>query len=62
MEKLIESIKQNEGFRGEVYKDTLGFDTIGYGTKLPLSKEESEMIPKSRLIQKVKELERREPL
>lgn len=28
---LLQSIKQNEGFRSEIYKDTLGFNTIGYG-------------------------------
>ena len=30
-ERLKESVKANEGFRDRVYKDTLGFDTIGYG-------------------------------
>jgi|SRR6267154_6169845 len=24
-------IKENEGFRSEIYKDSLGYDTIGYG-------------------------------
>lgn len=61
MKKLIESIKHHEGFRGEVYKDTLGFDTVGYGTKMPLSKEEAEMILESRLKAKIKELETKEP-
>ena len=28
---LIEGIKESEGFRDRVYKDTLGIDTIGYG-------------------------------
>ena len=28
---FIERIKNNEGFRSTVYKDHLGFDTIGYG-------------------------------
>lgn len=28
---LLQSIKQNEGFRSEIYKDSLGFNTIGYG-------------------------------
>ena len=28
---LIEDIKESEGFRDKVYKDTLGIDTIGYG-------------------------------
>ena len=29
--KLIDSIKQHEGYVGIVYKDSLGIDTIGYG-------------------------------
>ena len=31
MKDLIYSIKRNEGYRANVYKDHLGFDTIGYG-------------------------------
>ena len=29
--ELLSSIRKHEGFRAKVYKDTLGFDTIGYG-------------------------------
>ena len=29
--ELLSSIRKHEGFRSKVYKDTLGFDTIGYG-------------------------------
>ena len=61
MENLLESIKKNEGFRGDPYKDTLGFQTIGYGTKLPLSEAEAEVIAKMRLKDKIKELEKKEP-
>lgn len=61
MKTLIESIKKHEGFVGTSYKDTLGYDTIGYGTKLPLSKEESELLLTMRLKNKIKELENREP-
>lgn len=46
---LIEDIKQEEGFKGTVYKCTEGFDTIGYGTRLPLSEKEAEMILEYRL-------------
>ena len=46
---LIEDIKQEEGFKGIVYKCTEGFDTIGYGTRLPLSEKEAEMILEYRL-------------
>lgn len=61
MKNLVEDIKDNEGFVGTVYKDTLGFDTIGYGTKLPLSEEEAALILEYRLKAKIKELEQREP-
>lgn len=61
MKKLIEEIMKNEGFVGTVYKDTLGFDTIGYGTKLPLDKEEAALILEYRLKAKIKELETKEP-
>lgn len=40
---LLESIKENEGFRSYIYKDTLGFETIGYGFKVSsLTSEEIE--------------------
>ena len=29
--ELLSSIRKHEGFRAKVYKDTLDFDTIGYG-------------------------------
>jgi lysozyme len=29
--RLKESVKKHEGYRAKVYKDTLGYDTIGYG-------------------------------
>ena len=58
---LLENIKQNEGFNGMPYDDSLGKPTIGFGTLLPLSKSESEMILKSRLHQKTSELVKSEP-
>ena len=58
---LLENIKQNEGFNGMPYDDSLGKPTIGFGTLLPLSKSESEMILKSRLNQKTDELVKSEP-
>ena len=53
---LIDDIKQGEGFVGMPYKDSLGYDTIGYGTKLPLTKEEAELLLKHRLVAKQVEL------
>lgn len=51
--ELIENIKLNEdaGFKsgGKVYVDTEGFETIGYGTKLPLTQEECELLLRHRL-------------
>jgi len=41
---LIEDVKIEEGFRGMPYQDHLGFDTIAFGTKLPLTREEGELL------------------
>lgn len=46
---LIEDIKQEEGFKGVVYKCTEGFDTIGYGTRLPITREEATLLLEYRL-------------
>lgn len=45
---LIETLKHEEGFSGVPYIDTEGFETIGFGTKLPISAEEAETILVSR--------------
>ena len=47
MKGLIDSIKKHEGYREKVYKDHLGFDTIGYGfaiKDLELSEEICNLI------------------
>ena len=49
MENLIDNIKKNEGFRSSPYSDSLGFPTIGYGTKLGISKEEASWLLEHRL-------------
>ena len=44
---LLDNIKESEGFRSSVYKDTLGIDTIGYGfaiKDLYLTKEDCDRI------------------
>lgn len=46
---LIEDIKQEEGFSGTVYKCREGFDTVGYGSKMPITKEEAELLLEYRL-------------
>jgi lysozyme len=50
---VVENIKRHEGFRMDVYEDSLGFDTIGYGFKissLDLTPQEAEMILRRKLI------------
>jgi len=46
---LTEEIKLSEGFVDHVYQDHLGKDTIGYGTLMPLTKEECELLLVHRL-------------
>lgn len=46
---LIKHLKIKEGFRGYQYNDHLGNPTIGYGTLLPLTTDEAELILKHRL-------------
>tara|TARA_Y100001963_G_C6782513_1_gene450773 strand:+ start:2342 stop:2758 length:417 start_codon:yes stop_codon:yes gene_type:complete len=51
-ESDLEFIEKNEGYRSRVYKDHLGFDTIGIGFKvseLDLSKAECRSILKRKL-------------
>ena len=54
--RLVEDLKLEEGFRGEVYLDSEGYPTIGYGTKLPLDKEEAELLLRHRLEKKINEV------
>ena len=61
MNELIESIKRHEGYRGTCYKDSLGIETIGYGSKLPITKIEAELLLKHRLNNMIKELQSYKP-
>ena len=56
MDKLINRLKEHEGFDGLPYKDITGNLTIGYGTKLPLEPDEAELLLKHRLYKKRTEL------
>lgn len=58
---LIDSIKQHEGFINHVYKDSLDFDTIGYGTKMPITEEEATLLLQHRLNLMVSDLISKEP-
>jgi len=49
MSNLIEDIKLEEGYSGTIYRCTEGFDTIGYGSRLPITKEEAELLLEYRL-------------
>lgn len=44
LSNLIKHIKQSEKFMSKPYQDSKGFWTIGYGTLLPLSQEEKNMV------------------
>lgn len=59
IELLIEDIKVNEGFRGMPYDDHLGNPTIGYGTLLPLTEKESELLLVHRFDNKKRDLANR---
>lgn len=59
MQGLIDSIKQNEGYRAKVYKCSEGFDTIGYGfaiKDLELSEEICDLILNEKLEKYKKEI------
>lgn len=58
---VIENLKSDEGFAGSPYKDTRGFLTIGYGTKLPLSPKEAQLLLEYRLKRSIIELTLKEP-
>jgi len=60
--ELISKIKLDEGFKGTVYKDSRGFPTIGYGTLLPITEIEAELLLEYRLDLIVQELINNKPI
>ena len=46
---VAKRLKTEEGFRGVRYEDTRGHPTIGYGTKLPITKAEGAWLLETRL-------------
>lgn len=62
IDEIVQEIKQDEGFRGEPYDDHLGFPTIGYGTKLPLTKKEATVLLNVRLNEKVDLIAKEKPV
>ena len=49
MDAVSDRIQVEEGFRGLPYEDTRGHATIGYGTKLPITKAEGAWLLETRL-------------
>ena len=47
--KLTDILEVEEGFNGDMYFDTEGFATIGFGTKLPITNEEGRLLLEHRL-------------
>ena len=59
---LIEEIKRHEGYSKKVYKDTLGYDTIGIGflvSSLELDEDVCDTILERRLLSNEKVLQRK---
>ena len=48
IESRIARLKLEEGFSDTVYVDTEGFDTLGYGTRLPINEYEAEWLLRER--------------
>ena len=46
---LVAEIKDQEGFRGLPYDDSRGHPTVGWGTKLPITKAEGAWLLETRL-------------
>ncbi|MGR3179814.1 MAG: glycoside hydrolase family protein [Candidatus Anammoxibacter sp.] len=58
-EGLLKHLRTEEGFSSVPYKDSKGLLTIGYGTLIEkISKAEAEMLLRSRLQDKIAELDR----
>ena len=53
---LMTSVRAHEGYRGHVYKDTLGYDTVGVGCRMPLSEDESMLLAACRAADSRREL------
>ena len=62
MSSLVEKIKKSEGFIGNEYKDSLEVPTIGFGTKLPISKAEGELLLSFRLNKMISDLLEEKPI
>ena len=58
-DEVLDQLKQDEGWRGNPYTDTLGNLTIGYGTKLPLSHEQGALLLDHEVDESIARVERK---
>jgi lysozyme len=58
---LFKRIKEHEGFMGMPYNDHLGNPTIGYGSLLPITEQEAELLLQHRLAKMIMELHANKP-
>jgi len=60
--KILTSLKREEGFRSHVYKDHLGHDTIGFGKLVSeghgITEAEAEMLLRNDVARTIKEVRR----
>jgi len=56
MSRLIDNIRESEGFRAEPYLDHLGYGTVGIGTRLPLTVAEIEIVIRFRFDEAMKDI------
>lgn len=56
MSRLVENIKESEGFVAAPYLDSLGYSTVGIGTRLPLTVAEIEIVIRFRFDEAMKKI------
>ena len=61
IDALLPTLESEEGFEGNVYNDSRSNPSIGYGTLLPLTKDESLWLARNRLEAKLERLRNRWP-
>ena len=62
IDKILQSIRENEGFRLRTYLDSLDFPTIGYGFRIKdliMPKSAAEIILRHKVFEIIKKIEKR---